>query len=84
MKQCKDLFTSNYGVLYDKWVMTDPQNLIGGFFQSFSRGNYTINISTPVFYLLVQILDAEGNQKYFGYIRTIEQYKTIKKKLKWT
>ena len=84
MRQRGELFTTNYGVQYDSWALTTPQNLTGGFFQSFTRGTYTINVSTAIFYLLVQIVDSEGNQKYFGYIRTVEQYKAIKKKLKWT
>jgi len=83
MRQRGELFTTNYGVQYDNWISISPQNLVGGFFQSFTRGTFTINVSTPVYYLLVQILDADGNQKYFGYIRTIDQYKAVKKKLKW-
>ncbi len=79
-----DLFTTNYGVEYDKWILTTPQNLVGGFFQSFTRGTYTINVSTAIYYLLVQIIDANDKQVHFGYIRTIDQYNAVKKKLKWT
>jgi hypothetical protein len=79
-----DLFTTNYGVEYDKWVVTTPQNLIGGFFQSFTRGTYTINVSKAIYYLLVQIVDGNGKQVYIDYIKTVNDYKTVKKKLKWT
>jgi hypothetical protein len=79
-----DLFTTNFGINYDKWVSTPPANLTGGFFQSFKRGDYTINVSTAIYYLLVEILDKNEKIVYYGYIKTIDEYKKIKRKLKWT
>lgn len=84
MRQCRELFTTNYGVQYDNWVSIAPQNLEGGFYQSFSRGDYIINVSTSTFCLLVQILNSNDAVVYYDRIETVPEYKKVKKKLKWT
>ncbi len=79
-----DLFTTNYGVDYDKWIATTPQNLVGGFFESFTKDGYIINVSTAVYYLLVQVVDNTGKVVFMDYVKSIADYKKLKKKLRWT
>lgn len=84
MRRREELFTTNYAVTYDNWVKQDVSDREGGFFTKYLRGTDVINTSTPNYYLLVKIDNASGKQLYYGYIRTIEQYRAIRKKLGWT
>jgi len=77
------LFTTNWGVQYDNWIPASNPERIDGFYNKFTRGTDVISVSTPVFYLLVKIEDKNGKVLYYDYIRTIDQYKAIKKKLCW-
>jgi hypothetical protein len=83
MRNKFDLFTTNYGVYYDNWVKQEDGNRKEGFYDTFKRGDYTIHVSVPVFYLLVQIVDPNGKVVFYDYIYQIRDYLDIKKKLKW-
>lgn len=81
--QVNELFTTNYGVLYDGWVLEPTAERELGFYQKYLRGTYKISVQRPVFYLLIRIQDANDKVVYYDYIRTIGQYQYVKKKLKW-
>ena len=83
MRTQKDLFTVTYAVEYDKWVKIPPTHIGLGFLSSYMRGDYEININSPVYYNLVRILDKDKKVVFFDYIRSLYDYNKMKKKLNW-
>jgi hypothetical protein len=83
MRKSSNLFTTEYGVQYDGWVKQPAGNRENGFYDTFKRGDYTIHVSVPVFYLLVKILDKNNKSVFYDYIYNIDDYRNVKKRLKW-
>jgi hypothetical protein len=79
----QDLFTVQYAITYDKWVMVEPDQKALGFFNSYTRGSYKIDLSAPIYYNLVRIRDNKDVVKFYGYIKSLADYEKVKKKLKW-
>jgi hypothetical protein len=77
------LFTTNYGTDYDGWEKITSENRVGGFYDTYQRGDYTINVTSSVFYLFLEI---KKDDKVVAreYVKTIPEYKKLKKKLGWT
>lgn len=83
MRNKSELFTSLWAVRYDKWIAANEPERQNGFYNKYTRGTDIISVSIPVFYLLVKIQNSSGKVLYYDYIRTIDQYKAVKKKLNW-
>ena len=79
----QDLFTVQYAVTYDKWVMVPPEQKALGFLNSYTRGSYKIDVSAPIYYNLVRIRNANDKVEFYGYIKSLADYQKVKKKLKW-
>lgn len=83
MRTQQDLFTVTYAVEYDGWVKIPATHIELGFLSSYMRGAYEINITSPIYYNLVRILDKNKKVVFFDYIRSLYDYNKMKKKLGW-
>jgi hypothetical protein len=83
MRTQKDLFTVMYAIEYDGWVKIPATHIRLGFLSSYMRGTYEINITSPIYYNLVRILDKNKKVVFFDYIRSLYDYNKMKKKLGW-
>ncbi len=78
------LFTTNYGVYYDKWVKVPSEGRTDGFFDTYQRDTFTINVTSSDFYLFLEIINSQNKTVFKGVIRTVPDYLKLRKKLKWT
>jgi hypothetical protein len=76
----KVLFTTNYAVTYDGWQKLDMP-VEEQFRDVYLWCNYYVYTWTSNYYLLVRIVDNNNKILYEGYIRTIDEYNNVKKKL---
>jgi hypothetical protein len=83
MNQRNILFTTNYAVYYDSWVKVPSEGRPKGFFDTYTRKDYTINVTSGEFYLLLEIIDSKNKVVFKGTVRTIPDYIKLKRKLKW-
>lgn len=74
------LFTTKYGLDYEGWVKTNLP-VQEQFRDNYSWKDLTVYTWTSNFYLLLRIVDSNNNLKYEGYVRTIDDWKKVKKKL---
>lgn len=83
MRTQQDLFTVQYAVEYDGWVKIPANHIELGFLSSYMKGEYEINITSPIYYNLVRILDRNKKVVFFDYIKSLYGYNKMKKKLGW-
>lgn len=73
------LFTTNYAVTYDGWqkITAEP---FEGYTATYEWGDYIVYTRTSTYYLLVKITK-DGILQFEDYIKTIDDYNKMKKKL---
>lgn len=75
------LFSTNYSINYDNWVQQTLTSEDG--ITLYLRGTDSIYVKRNDYYLLLTIYDEDDVLIFKNYIKTIQDYKKLKKKLRW-